>query len=70
MKNRKMKNRFFTILALLLPVFLIAQPNPGGPGGPPIDDDVPIDNAIVWLLVLGVAFGVYMVYKQQRKAVR
>ena len=67
-----MKSKFYTILALLIPVILMAQggPTPGGPGNPPIDDDVPIDNAIVWLLVLGVAFGVYTVFKQQRKTVR
>ncbi len=66
-----MKNKFFIILALLLPVLLMAQPNPAGPGLPGGDDDpVPIDNAIVWLLILGVAFGIYMVYKQYRKAIR
>ena len=66
-----MKNKFFIILALLLPVVLMAQPSPpNGPFNPPGDDDVPIDNAIVWLLVLGVAFGVYTVFKQYKKTVK
>ncbi len=66
-----MKSKFYTIVALLLPVMLIAQPTPPpNPGLPPGDDDVPIDNAIIWLLVLGVAFGVYTVFKQYRKTVK
>lgn len=29
--------------------------------------DAPIDGALVWLLVLGVAFGVYMVAKKRQQ---
>lgn len=31
--------------------------------------DSPIDGGVVWLIIAGVAFGVYAIYRQQKKRV-
>jgi len=59
----------------VLPVIALAQANfEGGSGSEdvPLDGgevgDTPINGGIVLLLIAGVLFGVYMLYKSQRKA--
>ena len=43
------------VLLLLFPLITIAQ---GGPPAPPPPPGLPIDSGIVYLLLLGVAFGI------------
>ena len=43
------------VLLLLFPLITIAQ---GGPPAPPPPPGLPIDSGIVYLLLLGVAYGI------------
>jgi hypothetical protein len=50
----------------------VPPPNPGAPGGGPLQPCwpppcVPIDDGIVWIAVIGLAFGFYKMYKENNK---
>jgi len=69
--------RIFMILQLILvPLFIAGvfadPPGPPGPGGPPgtnggVPVGAPIDNGIVILLALGMAYGCYKIYEIRKK---
>lgn len=72
MKNKAFKI-FATLFLLFFNVLVSAQPG-GGPNNPnPVRDpeDANIDSSIVWLLSLGLLFGIYIVYiKYQKRTIR
>ncbi len=46
------------LLLLLFPLITMAQGGPPSPVPPPPPPGLPIDSGIVYLLLLGVAFGI------------
>lgn len=56
------------LTALAQPSGTPVNPNPGGGRNPSSEPETPIDQALIWLLVLGVAFGVYMIAKKKQQA--
>ncbi|MGK7390742.1 MAG: hypothetical protein ACNS60_10330 [Candidatus Cyclobacteriaceae bacterium M2_1C_046] len=59
--------KFLVIFLLLLPIYVIGQPDsgPGDPGGDP-DDPIPI-TGIEWLIAAGGLFGAKKIYDNRRK---
>jgi hypothetical protein len=55
--------RIIILIVLLIPLFVLAQPGGGDPGG---DPDVPIAG-IEWLLLSGGIFGARKLYKKFRQ---
>jgi len=59
------------IVCTVVPAITFAQAGfettDGGGGGDVTDS--PIDGGVVWLIIAGVAFGVYALYMQHRKRV-
>jgi hypothetical protein len=64
----------FILLPLLISGVFADPPGPPGPGGDPIGNGgvpvgAPIDDGIVVLLVLGIAYGCYKIYEIWKKRV-
>ncbi|MDR7209685.1 hypothetical protein [Flavobacterium piscis] len=61
-----MANKFLIIVVFLLSTVVNAQdpPCPSCPPGPP---ELPIDDNLVILLIVGASFGMYAIYKYKLK---
>lgn len=58
-------NKFLIVVLFFFSAIVNAQPPcPGCPPGPP---DVPIDDNLIVLLLIGLSFGVYTIYKYKLK---
>ncbi|WP_310560257.1 hypothetical protein [Flavobacterium sp.] len=61
-------NRFYITLIYLLGIFIaFAKPGPPAPNfkRPPPPPGLPIDENILFLLVIALLFGIYIIYKQK-----
>jgi hypothetical protein len=62
MKNNLLKVPFLTVLLTFLSFLASVQP-----GDPPADPDplpAPINNQIIWLVVLGIVFAYYIIKRK------
>ena len=63
-------NRLYITLIYLLGIFIaFAKPRPPEPNYkvPPAPPGAPIDDNILFLLLIAVLFGIYIIYKQNIK---
>jgi hypothetical protein len=69
--KKSIQRIYFLAQLILMPFFIEGvfadPPGPPGPGGPPGDNGgvpvgAPIDNGIVVLIALGIAYGCYKIY--------
>lgn len=63
-------NRFYIICTYLLGIFVaFAAPSPPTPThrAPPTPPSAPIDENMFYLLIIAVAFGLYIIYKHNLK---
>lgn len=65
------KKTFASILFVLISFVCSAQgpPCPGCPPSGPQGLQLPIDNGVITLLIVGAIFGVYKIYRLRKKAI-
>jgi len=62
-------NKFLIVVLFLFSAVLIAQDDPPCPGGPcpPVGPELPIDDNLIILLILGISFGIYSIHRYKIK---
>ena len=59
--------KFLMVVLFLFSIGLYAQEEPPEPEDPPVPPPLPIDENLMLLLIAGVLFGVYVIYKYKFK---
>ena len=62
-------NKFVIVVLVLFTSVANAQQNPPCPSGdcPPVGPELPIDDNLIILLILGISFGIYSIHRYKIK---